>query len=62
MGAKQEMVDLILDFARRDECIRIVTINSSRANPNAPRGASQDYDIVFIVTEMDNSLADNGYV
>ena len=56
------MVDLILDFARRDECIRIVTINSSRANPNAPRDASQDYDIVFIVTEMDNSLADNGYV
>ena len=56
------MFDLILDFARRDERIRVVAMNGSRANPNAPRDAFQDYDIVYVVTEMDSYLADDAWL
>jgi len=31
------MMDLILGVAERDECVRIVVLSGSRANPNAPK-------------------------
>lgn len=62
MRTEQEMYDLILAFAREDERIQVVAMNGSRANPNAPRDAFQDYDIVFLVTEMDSFLADDGWL
>ena len=62
MRTEQEMFNLILDFARDDERIRVVTMNGSRANPNAPRDAYQDYDIVYVVTEMASFLADDAWL
>ena len=62
MRTEQKMLDLILDFAWQDERVRVVAMNGSRANPNAPRDAFQDYDIVFAVTEMDSFLADDGWL
>jgi aminoglycoside 6-adenylyltransferase len=62
MRTEQEMFDLILDFARQDERVRVVAMNGSRANPNAPRDSFQDYDIVFVVTEMDGFLADDAWL
>jgi len=59
---EQEMVDLILDFARQDERVRVVAMNGSRANPVAPRDAFQDYDIVFVVTDMASYLADDAWL
>ena len=56
------MVDLILNFARKDDRIRVVAMNGSRANPNAPRDAFQDYDIVYVVTEMDSYLANDAWL
>ena len=56
------MVDLILEFARQDERIRVVAMNGSRANPNAPRDAFQDYDIVYVVTEMAGYLVDDAWL
>jgi aminoglycoside 6-adenylyltransferase len=52
MRSEQEMLDLILDIARDDEHIRAVILNGSRANPNAPRDFFQDFDIVYLVTEV----------
>lgn len=46
------MFDLILDTARRDARIRAVILQGSRANPNAPRDPFQDFDIVYVVTEV----------
>lgn len=34
MRSEKEMYDLILDIAKRDERIRAVYMNGSRANPN----------------------------
>ncbi len=53
MRTEQQMFDLILDTAREDERIRAVIMNGSRANPNAPRDIFQDFDIVYIVTDVE---------
>src|SRR3972149_3607208 len=52
MRSEQEMFELIVDTARADERIRAVIMNGSRANPNAPRDPFQDFDVVYIVTDV----------
>jgi aminoglycoside 6-adenylyltransferase len=52
MRGEREMMDLILGTAQEDERIRAVILNGSRANPNVKRDIFQDYDIVYVVTEM----------
>jgi aminoglycoside 6-adenylyltransferase len=46
------MMDLILGFAKNDERVRLVFMEGSRLNKNAPRDRFQDYDIAFFVTNM----------
>lgn len=53
MRTERQMLDLILDTARADERIRAVIMNGSRTNPNAPRDPFQDFDIVYIVTDVE---------
>ncbi len=53
MRSEQEMLELIVDTAQCDERIRAVIMNGSRANPNAPRDFFQDFDVVYIVTDVD---------
>jgi len=48
-----EMMNLIINIAKNNERIRAVYMNGSRANPNATKDRYQDYDIVYVVTEMD---------
>ena len=52
MRSEQEMMDLILGTAQEDERIRAVILNGSRTNPNVRRDIFQDYDVVYVVTEM----------
>lgn len=52
MRSEGQMYDLILSTARDDERIRAVILNGSRANPNAPRDIFQDFDILYIVTDV----------
>jgi len=53
MRTEQQMLDLIIETAQCDERIRAVIMNGSRANPNAPRDPFQDFDIVYIVTDVE---------
>jgi aminoglycoside 6-adenylyltransferase len=46
------MLALILSTAQDDERIRAVIMNGSRANPNSPRDPFQDFDIVYLVTDI----------
>jgi aminoglycoside 6-adenylyltransferase len=62
MRSEQEMYDLILNTARQDERIRAVILNGSRANPNAPRDVFQDYDIVYIVTDVASYKRDRRWI
>jgi len=52
MRSEQEMLELIVDTAKKDKRIRAVIMNGSRANPNAPRDFFQDFDIVYVVTDV----------
>ena len=52
MRTEQEMLDLILDTAREDDRIRAVIMNGSRVNPNAPSDPFQDFDIVYLVSDV----------
>ena len=62
MRDERTMMDLILSYAAGDDRVRVVTLNGSRANPNAPRDDFQDYDIVFAVTDLDSFLSDNTWL
>ena len=51
MRTEKEMFELILGVAKRDERVRAVYMNGSRANPNVKKDLFQDYDIVYAVME-----------
>jgi aminoglycoside 6-adenylyltransferase len=52
MRSEQEMLELILRFARDHDDIRAAIMNGSRANPNIPRDPFQDYDIDCLVRSV----------
>ncbi|KAA9007767.1 aminoglycoside 6-adenylyltransferase [Paenibacillus spiritus] len=56
------MMELILNTARRDERIRAVGMTGSRTNPNAPKDRFRDYDIVYVVNEMESLIADREWI
>ena len=62
MRSEKEMIDLILDTARKDERIRAVYMNGSRTNPNAPKDLFQDYDIVYVVRETLPFIKDTTWI
>jgi aminoglycoside 6-adenylyltransferase len=62
MPPKRDILALVLDVARRDERVRAVALNGSRANPNAPKDPFQDYDVVYIVSEMESFLRDSRWI
>ena len=53
MRSEQEMMTLLLDFARKEENIRVVLMNGSRVNGNVKRDVFQDFDIACLVREVD---------
>lgn len=53
MRSEQEMLELIMNTARNDDRIRAVIMNGSRVNLEARRDIFQDFDIVYLVTEVD---------
>lgn len=62
MRTEKEMFDLILDVANRNDKIRAVYMNGSRTNPNIKKDIFQDYDIVYVVTEIASFLSDDGWI
>lgn len=53
MRSEQEMMNLFLDFAAKEDRIRLVTMEGSRTNVNIPPDSFQDFDISYFVTDMD---------
>ncbi|PKR77690.1 aminoglycoside adenylyltransferase [Halalkalibacillus sediminis] len=62
MRSEKEMMDMILGFAEKDERVRAVVMNGSRTNPNAKRDIFQDYDIVYVVTDVTPFTADHSWI
>jgi aminoglycoside 6-adenylyltransferase len=62
MRSETEMFSLILNTARHDDRIRAVILNGSRANPNSPRDCFQDFDIIYIVTDLATFKKNPGWI
>ena len=62
MRTEQEMMDLILGVANADERIRAVLMNGSRSNPNVTKDIYQDFDIAYIVTDIDLFIIDHSWI
>ena len=62
MRTSMEIVQLVLSYAVNDERIRAVGLNGSRTNPNAPKDMFQDFDIVYVVTEMNSFMEDQHWI
>lgn len=52
MRSTEEILKLVMDMAEQDPRVRAVIMNGSRVNPNAKRDIFQDFDIVFVVTDV----------
>ena len=57
MRAETEMLDLILQTAKTLQ-VKAVAMSGSRTNPKAPRDEFQDYDVVYVVDDLDNLTSD----
>ncbi|WP_040203567.1 aminoglycoside 6-adenylyltransferase [Neobacillus jeddahensis] len=62
MRTEQEMIDLVLRVAEQDERVRAVAMNGSRTNPNARKDPFQDFDIVYLVTDMESFLQEESWI
>lgn len=52
------MMNFLIDFAKNDDRIRLVTLEGSRTNKKIPPDPFQDYDISYFVTDIE-SFKDN---
>lgn len=62
MRTDHEIYDLILAVARKDQRIRAVYMNGSRVNPRVPKDIFQDFDVVYVVTEIASFLNDARWI
>ncbi|MBS4536353.1 aminoglycoside 6-adenylyltransferase [Clostridium sp. D2Q-14] len=61
MRTEKEMMDLIISFAKQDDRIRGVLMSGSRVNPNIEKDIFQDFDIVYLVTDVE-PFKDEDYI
>ena len=57
MRTETEMLDVILKTAKTLQ-VKAVAMSGSRACPKAPKDEFQDYDLVYIVEDLDNLTSD----
>ena len=62
MRTEKEMLDLIINTAKEDERIRAVIMNGSRVNPNVKRDCFQDYDIMYVVNDIQSFTSNHNWV
>lgn len=53
MRTEQEMLEIILSFAKENEAIKVVGMEGSRVHPLIEKDDFQDFDITYVVTEME---------
>jgi aminoglycoside 6-adenylyltransferase len=62
MRSEPEMLELIIQIAESEDHIRAVIMNGSRANPNTRRDIFQDFDIVYLVTDVNPFRDDRTWI
>lgn len=62
MRSEEEVIAQILHVANSNDSIRTVLLTGSRANPNATKDKFQDFDIIYIVTQLDRFVQDKHWI
>lgn len=62
MRTEEEMFQLILTIAEKDDRICCAYLNGSRANPKIKKDRFQDFDIVYVVKEIQPFLEDSNWL
>lgn len=62
MRSENEIKKTILDFASKDNRIRAVVLNGSRADPAIVADKYQDFDVVFVVRDFNTFLTDKNWL
>ncbi|MBK3495841.1 aminoglycoside 6-adenylyltransferase [Viridibacillus sp. YIM B01967] len=62
MRTTEQMMDLIINVATADERIRAVCMNGSRTNLNVKNDPFQDFDIVYIVTDIESFTSEPHWI
>lgn len=62
MRNETEIKNLIVDFAKQDDRIRAVLLNGSRANPKVKPDRFQDFDLVFLVDNLESFTIDHSWI
>lgn len=57
MRTETEMMDLILQLANTLE-VAAIALSGSRTNPQIPKDEFQDYDVVYIVDDLEDLISD----
>ena len=57
MRTESEMLNLILQTAKSLK-VEAIAMSGSRTNPKAPKDVFQDYDVVYVVDDLDNLTSD----
>jgi aminoglycoside 6-adenylyltransferase len=52
MRSDKEILDLLLNFAIKEDDIRAVIMNGSRVNPHIKKDPFQDFDVVYLVRDV----------
>lgn len=62
MRSEQEVLELILRTAREDDRIRAALLVGSRANPAIAKDDYQDFDVIYLVKDVQSLLDDDGWI
>lgn len=62
MRTPEEMMNAIINFAEKNENIRIVGMEGSRVNKNIPKDSFQDFDIMYFVTDIKKFTANDDWL
>ena len=62
MKSEEEIFNQVLQVANSDDRIRAVLLTGSRADLNATKDIFQDFDIVYIVTELNSFIKDKHWI
>ena len=57
MRAEAEMLDIIIKIAKNLK-VKAIAMSGSRTNPKALKDEFQDYDVVYVVDDLDNLTSD----
>jgi len=62
MRSEEEIIDLILRVAEENKHIRAALLTGSRANPKVAKDRMQDYDVIYIVTQIERFTDNHNWV